>query len=277
MIVKKIIGHCREHLNSLGNWCGHKPAEPRFYEPPEQHGIRPDVILLAQESLQKFYWNPKEYLISLHAYHGSDRQERSEARESDATVISILLHHLELATMKVGTPLPDASLKSLSIKDIALRAGWRKPEDNNDPAHKDRGIKRTWRSLKRLEKAGYITIHPRCERIFNHLCFKEKEYKGLPAIRCVKPKLFHELKVNIERLNRRRKQAGVRLKKMYRNRLNELQEKAKHDLQAAIQGILQFNNNLNGKTYINNSLKRGQAALAQLETQLRAQGYFDTS
>jgi hypothetical protein len=272
MIEKEITetGNCRVHLSSLGNWCGHDPNNPQFYTPPEQHGTRPDVILLAIEGVENFFWSPKSYLKSLLITNPSTRQERSEARERDAIVLAIILHYLELAKMWVGVPLKDGHFHSLSIKDIALRAGWRKPEDDDDPKHKDKGLKRTWRALKSLKRAGYITVHRRVEKLFEG----EEEYRSLPAIRCVNPKLFHELKVSIQRLNTRRKQASNRVKKMYRESLAKIEEELKRGTKEALNALFSFNKNLNGQYSKprKSTLARGLAALATFRARLKAEG-----
>jgi hypothetical protein len=268
--------YCRSHLSSLGNWCTHNPNQPKFYTPPEEHGTRPDVLVAASETLERFYWTPKEYLQSLLESRESSRQERTEARERDAAVLQVLLHYLELATMRVGVPLEDGSFHSFSMKDIALKLDWRKPEDDDDPKHKDRGIKRVWRALSSLCRAGYITITRRCQKTFN----EEQEYRGLPAIRCITAKLFRELKINLEQLRKRRKQATERIKKKYKKYLRTLEEKARYKYHEAVQGILQFHKNLNGEIPVKSKrmgLAHGIAALAKLETTLRKQGYFDTS
>ena len=103
-----------------GNRCFHNPLAPNYYEPPEQHGYRPDVIQVAMKQLEKFYVDPHSHLQSLLASRESSRKERTEARERDAVVLGIILHHTELATMRVGTPLEQGTFLSLSMKDIAI-------------------------------------------------------------------------------------------------------------------------------------------------------------
>jgi len=62
---------------------------------------------------------------------GSNRQERSEGRERDSAVIQVLLHYAELASMRVGVPCyKDGAFKSLNLKFIAEKAGFRKIGDH---------------------------------------------------------------------------------------------------------------------------------------------------
>jgi len=276
MEIVEIQEQIRAHLSPLGNWCGHNPTQPKFFIPPEEHGTRPDVLVIASENLERFYWTPKQYLLSLMESRDSSRQERTEARERDASVLQVLLHYLELSKMRVGVPLEDGSFHSLSMKAIALKLDWRKPEDDKDPKHKNRGLKRVWRALNSLSKAGYITITRRCQKIFT----EEQEYRGLPAIRCITAKLFRELKIDLQLLRKRCKQAAERVKKKYKKHLRALNEKAKYKYHEAVQGILQFHKNLNGEIPVKSTrlgLAHGKAALAKLEAKLRKQGYFDTS
>lgn len=269
-------GHCRIHLNPAGNWCNHNPYDPKFYTPPEQHGYRPDVILQAQASLKNFYWSPSRYLPSLIISRTSFRQERTEGRERDATVLGVILHYLELASMRVGIPNKDGFFKSLSMKDIALRTGWRTKEDDNDPKTKDKGIKRVWRAMQSLKKAGYITIHRRVEKALEG----EKEYSSLPAIRAVSTILFHELNVSIQKLNMRRKRAASRLKRIYRTYLDKVEADVKKGVKRATQQLLDFKNNISGAKRKPKRTGRahGLAAMAKMKAKLIAEGKIpDTS
>ncbi|MCK4608157.1 MAG: hypothetical protein KAT71_01635 [Gammaproteobacteria bacterium] len=262
----------RAHLNPLGNWCNHIPYDPKLYSPPEQHGTRPDVLLQAQNSLEQFYWHSKEYLTNIFLTRISGRQQRTEAREAVCAVLGVILHYLDLATMRVGIPNADGTFHSLSAKDIAVRLGWRTKEDDNNPKTKDRGIKRAWRAMAILKAAGYLSITQRCEKLFN----EEQEYRGLPAIRCVMKTLFRDLKVSLHKLEIRRKQSSNRLKKRYREFLNKLEAELKVKGQKGVQAVLElvkFNKNLKqGRRagYARNT--REKEALAKMEAKLKAEG-----
>ena len=260
----------RDHLKPFGNWCNHISHAPKFYLQPEQHGTRPDVLVEAQESLEQFYWQPKSYLEHLILTRDSNRQQRTEAREAVSKVLGVILHYLDLATMRVGVPNEDGSFHSFTMKDIALRIDWRTRADNKDPKLKDKGVKRVWRAMKVLKKAGYISISKRCKKVFE----EEQKYRGLPAIRCVMTSLFHDLKVSVQKLDMRRKQATNRLKRRYHAYLAkieaELKKKGKQGLNALL-GLVQFNKNLNPPRK-GRELTRQQQALVTMEARLKAEG-----
>lgn len=212
----------RMALSAVGNWCGHNPIKPRFFEIPQSHGERPDVIRIAYENAKNFYYQPYGWLQSLLLIHGSNRQERSEGRERDSAVIQVLLHYAELASMRVGVPCyKDGAFKSLSLKFIAERAGFRKVGD-----HTEKGIKRVWRALERLARAGYIVIHKRFEKYTDDEGLSK--YKGLPAVKRLTVKLFTELGVSLHRLGIKRRDARKRLNKriaIEKERMQELSKK----------------------------------------------------
>ena len=198
----------------FGNGCRHDMLKPRFYAPPEKHGLRTDVIVWSVESLKRFYYNPDTKLKDLKMSRESLRQQRSEARERDASVLQVLMHYCELATLRVGVPLDDGEFHSLSMKAIAQRLGWRTREDDKSPRTRYKGIKRVWRALKSLRKAGYIDIHKRVEKIMDEM--GNLDFKGLPAIKNLNPKVFYDLGITPQRLRIRRDQASKRLKKKFK-------------------------------------------------------------
>ena len=215
------MGHeltSRIALSTVGNWCGHNPAIPRFFEIPQNHKERPDVICIAYENVKNFYKNPRAWLESLFLAHGSYRQERSEGRERDSAVIQVLLHYVELASMRVGIPCyEDSAFRSLSLKFIAEKAGFRKAGD-----HAEKGIKRVWRALNQLSSAGYIEIHKR----FSQYTDDEglNKYKGLPAVKRITAKLFTELGVSLHRLGIKRRDARKRLNRRIAAEKQKMQE-----------------------------------------------------
>ena len=209
----------RAHISAAGNWCAHDPVNPKFFEPPESHARRPDVLQFAAKNLEKFYDFPGKWLKSLSLTSGTTRQERSEGRERDASVMQILLHYLELASMRVGIPNADGVFLPLDMKFIAKRLKWRTDADDIDDKARveqglnprNRGVKRVFRAIARFKRAGYVTVHPRFEKTMNG----EQDYTGLPAVRRILPKVFRELGIKLERLELRRKEASKRLRKKY--------------------------------------------------------------
>ena len=189
--------HCRSYLNPVGNWCGHDKENPRFFIPPAEHGRRPSVIHIAQKNLEKFYEKPKKWLNSLAYSRESWRQERTEARESDAAVMQVLLHYAELASLRVGVPAEDNGFQSLDLEYIADKAGV--------------SLKRAARSIHHFKAAGYLETHKRFEEYKDD--GGETKYKGLASVRRLTKKLFLELKVSMELLEKNRASARKRLKK----------------------------------------------------------------
>ena len=190
----------------------------------------------------------------------SSRKERTEARERDGIVLGIILHHTELATLRVGTPLENGTFLSLSMKDIAIRAGWRSKEDCG---HK--GIKRVWRAIKHLKKAGYITVHRRFKRMLEG----EKDYIGLPAVRCIATKLFYELGIKANELEKRRKQASARLKKKYKAFRKKAEAELKRITKQTKQAIGTLANVFSKNKHHKETNKRAHNALREMEYRLR--------
>lgn len=221
----------RVALSAVGNWCGHNPIKPRFFEIPQSHGERPDVISIAYKNAKNFYYQPYSWLQSLLLIHGSSRQERSEGRERDSAVIQVLLHYAELASMRVGVPCyKDGAFKSLSLKFIAKMADFRKEGE-----HAEKGIKRVWRALERLQRAGYIEIHKRFEKYTDDEGLSK--YKGLPAVKRLTAKLFTELGVSLHRLGIKRRDARKRLNKriaIEKERMQELSKKTLNLLELVV-------------------------------------------
>lgn len=238
MVACANININRFGLPSSGNWCGHDPLNPRFFDIPESHARRPDVLQFAQNNLKRFYFAPGKWLASLNFTRVKSRKMRSEARERNAAVLQVLLHYLELASMRVGIPNADGIFLPIDMKFIAKKLGWRTDaDDEEDRARlaagrnpKDRGIKRVWRAIADLKRAGYVTVHPRFTKVLEG----EQDYTGLPAVRCLLPKVFHELGIQYERLKLRRDQAAKRLRKKYREYSQKL---ADSKLSALLSGV----------------------------------------
>ena len=207
-------------VEQMGNRCGHKVSSPQFYNLPTSHKIRPGVICFAQNNAKVFYYQTGQFLKSLTHYRFSRRQIRSEARERDVAVLQVLLHYVDLATLRVGVPGADGSFTSFGLKTIAKKLGWRTAEDDEEDKQRlasgkrprERGVKRVCRAIMSLKRVGYLQTYRRFERA---LMDGEMAYKGLPAIRCLSQKLFQELGISATKLAQSRKKAANRLKKKY--------------------------------------------------------------
>lgn len=153
-----------------GNRCGHIPSEPRVFTPPSTHRVRPGVLVKLGERLQDYYSSPHAVLPSLNLANGSERQQRSERREACIIVLNVLIHYLDLVTLRVGVPLANGGISGLTVDFLAERAGLNK--------------RRVERATSDLVESGVITIHPIALRD------EEGSYSGKGAIRTVTQKLF---------------------------------------------------------------------------------------
>ncbi|MGZ8212872.1 MAG: replication protein RepA [Methylosarcina sp.] len=189
-----------------GNSCGHNPDSPRWFEPPQQH-TRPKIIGKALSEIRRYYREPAATIPSLNLANGSDRQQRSERREACLSVLSCLLHYLDLATLRVGIPQNDQSFQGISMPFIAEKSGLTQ--------------RRAERAIADLVKAGLIKVHPLCEKI------NDTVYKGYAAIRTISSKLFTLFGMG-GRLRHERDKATARQRK--RSRKHEKKQAAKMSL-----------------------------------------------
>lgn len=184
------------------------------------HKLRPNVIQIAIENLNRFYDNPSKWLQSVTNSRTQKSQERSEARDADVQVLGVILHYTELSSMRVGIPdFKTGDFISLDMRYMAKKIGWRTDEDDKIDAErvknglnpKNKGLKRFQRCIARLKRAGYITLQRRTKsKQIGHL----KQFKELASVKTINPKLFTELGVSWLKLEKKRKEATNRLKKL---------------------------------------------------------------
>ncbi len=164
----------------FGNRCGHHPKQLREYHRPLHHKPRPSLLEQAIQNAARYYTFPKKFLKKLSTLHPQNRRKRSERREAITSVLQVLLHYIELISLKVGMNTPDSEVISLDIHFIAEKAGI-------EPL-------RARRALKELVKAGYLKISRRWTRK------DDGDYMGLPSIREFTLEFFHDLGVDLLRL-----------------------------------------------------------------------------
>ena len=176
--------------DSTGNWCGHDKENPRYYYGKLAHKKRPMILEKAKAAAQRFYESPNKIMCGLKVIRYSNRQIRSESREAIASVIQVLMHYIDLASLRFVMPTSDGSLFCPTMKFIAKSAGI--------------GVKRLSRVIAELKKVGYLTV---CER------YKKTgdDYVGLSAVKCVRPQLFYALGISHMDLERQRKRAAKAL------------------------------------------------------------------
>ena len=152
-----------------GNRCGHDPACPRWFEPPAEHAARPRILTKLQEAVRAYFADPA-VLPGLNAANGSARQQRSERREACLALLGVLVHYLDLVTLRVGIPQADGTFKGLSLEFLAEKAGL--------------GPRRAERACRDLRRAGLVNVYPIAQRT------EGDRYRGLPAIRSLPVALF---------------------------------------------------------------------------------------
>ncbi|CAI8982806.1 replication protein RepA [Methylocaldum szegediense] len=154
----------------VGNRCGHNPAKPRWFDPPQKHADRPHVLRKLIERIRDYYSSPQKTLPGLNAVNESDRQQRSERREACICLLGCLLHYTDLVTLRVGIPQSDGSFQGLTMEFLAKTSGL--------------GLRRAERAIHDLAAAGIVSIHPIAKRL------DDCAYKGFAAIRAVSRSLF---------------------------------------------------------------------------------------
>jgi hypothetical protein len=164
----------------LGNNCGHVKDFPRYWQCPVKHGRRYGVLEYAKERLRHFYHYPREWLTRLH-YLNKHRYKRSERREAIVLVGQVILHYLDMDTLKVGVSNPGGGFWVPTLEWLAQMAGI--------------GLKRAQRAIRDLARAGYIEI------TFRWTQHRDKSFLNKAAIRKVSTSFFHHLGISSEQLN----------------------------------------------------------------------------
>ncbi|BCA93666.1 hypothetical protein TUM19329_00270 [Legionella antarctica] len=178
-----------------GNWCGHDPESPRFFQKPQEHKERPKIITWAIDAWRRYYGLPTSYFKEIRLRRNSTRQQRSEAREALASISQVLLHYTELASLRVGVPHASEGFRSLTIEFLADKAGI--------------GLKRAQRAIKLLVRAGYLKM---IERFDVKVDAGKERFIGLAAVKCLTPAFFKACNINLQALSAQRALARKRLK-----------------------------------------------------------------
>jgi len=220
--ISHVLADKMEYLNNStggksGNRCDHDPSAPRFFAPAdhphtEQHRNRPHILKRLTKAVEDYFDSPK-ILPTLNAANGSKRQQRSERREACCAVLGVMIHYLDLVTLRVGIPQPDGGMAGIPMDS----------KDLDDGTHitgiaELAGIclRRAERAVEDLKAAGIITVHSICEKI------EEGVYKGYAAIRTVSAKLFDALGLGRWLAHERRKAKERRDKKTEKARRKAL-------------------------------------------------------
>jgi hypothetical protein len=196
----------------VGNRCGHDPHSPRWFEPPASHRERPGILRKLMEKARAYYDDPAGTLPSLNLANRSERQQRSERRESCLAVLFVLIHYLDLVTLRVGVPQGHDRFGGLTMERVAALAGI--------------GLRRAERAIADLVAAGLIGVHPIAIET------APGQFVGRAAIRAVSPALFAVFGLG-RWLRHEREKASARRRKQARKAEAQTQAKIALALQGA--------------------------------------------
>ena len=178
--------------NPSGNRCGHDPNRPMLQASvpiPRGKGGLPRILSLAAERAKAWYFHPRKCPP---LQTRPDRQTRSERREACQIVLEVILRHLDLASMCLGTPTPAEGFIDIDMLTIARDSGI--------------GKRRCERAIAMLKQAGFMKVtQPRTQSV-------EGVYFGCRAIRVVTVNLFEWLGLG-PMLERERQRASERLRR----------------------------------------------------------------
>lgn len=206
-----------------GNRCGHNPEAPRPFIKPEMHKARPKILTCASEVWRNFYNAPKAYFVELRFLRASRRQQRSESREAVMSIAQVLLHYVELASLRVGVPyVSKDGFCSLTIEFLAEKAGL--------------SLKRAKRAIALLKRAGYLTLIERFDIKKDELS-NETKFIGLAAVKCLTASFFKACGIDLVWLAAQRKLARKRLKKQLISHREEMQKSSDINMDFMIKNL----------------------------------------
>jgi hypothetical protein len=162
-----------------GNRCGHDPAVPRWFAPPEAHGERPAIIRKWITRVRAFYTDPDTIPSLANAGRpppadpetaSAPRRMRSERREACCRLLGAIAHYCDLPSLCLSVPQEDGRLLPIRMDTLAAAA--------------DLTLRRAERAMHDIVAGGLIRVHRRCER---HV---DGSYVGRAAIRVVPAAVF---------------------------------------------------------------------------------------
>ncbi len=210
------MAYLKEKNQPLGNRCWHNPASTPIYIPPRNHKPRRGIQQFAQKKLKNFYHNPKRLLINLRWSNSSMRSQRSERREAIYIVSSILLHYMDVATFRIGTPRDDGFFIGLSLAFIATKAGWRlKNNEIRQISDLKLRQKATYSGIKRVQRAIYDLIQAGYLRSTRN-CYQKQpgEFRSHPAKRQFTELFFKHLGFNKKTIDKSKDIAKQLIKRL---------------------------------------------------------------
>lgn len=151
---------------TFGNRCGHQPDAPILDALVELHRKAPPILSDLLKKIRAFYAQPD----TLPFFNHDERQRRSERREAFVLVLTVLIKHLDLVTMKVVRVNEHGQKVNVDLRYLHAQTGLSFSR-----------FKRAWLSLI---DAGVIKSFKQHEKL------ESGDYKGLPSVKVVSPLLF---------------------------------------------------------------------------------------
>lgn len=164
---------------STGNRCGHDPAAPRWFAPPEDHGARPSIIRKWILRVRAFYDDPSTIPSLANAGRAVEadsasaakpRRMRSERREACCRLLAAIAHYCDLPSLCLSVPQEDGRLRPIRMDTLAECANL--------------SLRRAERAMRDIVAGGLISVHRRCEQR------EDGSYLGRAAIRIVPEAVF---------------------------------------------------------------------------------------
>lgn len=161
-----------------GNRCGHDPqnlAVKRLALHQPAGGNWPRLIQAGIKRIQAYFGDaaalpPLAHLSKKTNQDGSPRQNRSEAREAQALVLSVIFTCLDLKSLRVGHFTKTGAFVNISFLDIARRCEMTchaKARDDEGQVisgqYKEVPTSRFWRTVRDLKQAGAIKVFEQYE------------------------------------------------------------------------------------------------------------------
>lgn len=200
---------------NTGNRCGHDPlvlAVDRLDLHVPNGGKWPRLIQAGISRIQAYFGDaaalpPLAYLSKKRNKDGQPRQNRSEARESHALVLSVIFTYLDLKSLRVGYYTNTGAFVSISFLDIARRCGmtYQRKDPENEGKLKEVPTSRFWGAVRDLKKAGAISVFEQYEE-------KDDGKRALTAIKAFSEKFLRLIAGwTAKRVEKARKRASGRV------------------------------------------------------------------
>lgn len=159
------------HRNNspTGNRCNHNPATPQWDKiiTPEIRGALPAILGDMLDNAIEYYYNPLTLSPLAKVMNpnpkrgagkfrgtnqdGTTRRARSEAREAEVLVMVAILLHMDVVSLRIGTPTESNGFIHRSCRELAARVSML------DPVTK-KPNRRFQRAFRRLQEAGLLTV-----------------------------------------------------------------------------------------------------------------------